>query len=341
MKMPCLILFLAYILAAESSQAQIRLKDGTTVEFATVEDAKEILTTSDDFVQRMSPFDRAARLKTDKSVAEKDYLEFVGKNVLQWNDAEKQKVTSVLSSIQKKIEDLALSFPKRVFLVKTTGAEEGGAAYTRANAVILPQAEIALPSAYLRKMICHELFHVLTRANPELREKLYTAIGFVKCDEVEFPAELKSRKITNPDAPANDHCILLKIDGKESWAIPILLSRSEKYDTARGGEFLNYLQFQFLVVERQGAAPEVKPAYESGKPKLASLRQVSGFMEQVGRNTDYFIHPEEILADNFAILILEQRGTPSPEIIKKMEEVLKGKGGLVQVRVTACCLGSA
>jgi len=325
MKKLSVFVFLVCVLTAELSQAQIAFKEGTTVIFATVDDARGILTNRDDFVRRMSPFDRAARMKTDKGVSEKEYLEFVGKNVLQWNDAEKQKVTSALQGIHAKLEALSLPFPKKVFMVKTTGDEEGKAPYTRVNAVILPKAEIAAPITKIRKMICHELFHILSRANPELREKLYAVIGFVKCDEVEFPKELISRKITNPDAPANDHCILLNTRGKDIWAIPILFSSAEKYDTVRGGEFFDYLQFQFLVVERQGKTPDVRPLYDNRKPRLVDLQQISGFIEQVGRNTEYIIHPEEILADNFALLILGARDAPSPEIIRKMEEVLKGK----------------
>jgi len=212
-------------------------------------------------------------------------------------------------------------------MVKTTGREEGGAPYTRGNAIILTEAVIEAPMATIRKTICHELFHILSRTNPELRDKLYAIIGFVKCDEVEFPAELKARKITNPDAPRNDHRILLKVAGRDRWAIPILLSNSEKYDTKRGGEFFAYLRFQFLVVDRQDTAPDVKPAYESGKPMLVGPRQVSGFFEQVGRNTSYIIHPEEILADNFALLILGGRNPRSPEIVEKMEEVLDPDAG--------------
>jgi len=166
-------------------------------------------------------------MKTDKGVSEQEYLEFVGRNVLAWNAAERQKVTSAWQGIQRKLEALSLPFPKKVLLVKTTGGEEGGAPYTRTNAIILPKAEIAAPPAKLRKTICHELFHILSRANPELRETLYAGIGFMKCDEVEFPTELKARKITNPDAPANDHCILLKIEGVDRWAIPILFSAGE------------------------------------------------------------------------------------------------------------------
>jgi len=323
MKRLPLLLCSACICLTALSQPQLRLSGDTTVLFATADEAKGILVTRDDFIRRMSPFDRAARMKTDKAVSDNEFLEFVGKNVLEWDDAEKQKVTAALLEIQKRFETFSLPFPKKVFMVKTTGDEEGKAAYTRANAIILPKAELAAPVAKLRKMICHELFHILSRANPELRDKLYAGIGFVKCDEIEFPADLKPRKLTNPDAPANDHRILLKIDGKDAWTIPILFSDVEKYDTARGGEFFDYLQFQFLVVERQASAPDVKAAYDGGKPRLAGMERISGFEEQVGKNTKYLIHPEEILADNFSLLIFGEGDAPSPEVVKKMEKVLK------------------
>jgi len=60
---------------------------------------------------------------------------------------------------------------------------------------------------------------------------------------------------------------------------------------------------------------------------LVGLQQVAGFFEQVGRNTEYIIHPEEILADNFAILILQEHDVPSPGTIQKLGEVLKEETG--------------
>ncbi|MFH2046337.1 MAG: hypothetical protein ABIK92_14445 [Pseudomonadota bacterium] len=326
MKRLSIFIFFVFVLAAQLCEAQISLRDGTTFYFATVNEARKILTSRDDFIQRLSPFDRAARMKTDKRVSEKEYLEFVGKNVLEWNNSEKQKVTNALKGIQKKLEPFSLPFPKKVFLIKTTGNEEGRAPYTRANAIILPKAEILTSVVKIRKTIYHELFHILSRANHKLREKLYAVIGFVKCDEVEFPAELKQLKITNPDAPINDHCIFIKIRGKDSWAIPILFSVAQKYNTARGGEFFEYLQFQFLLVERQNKAPNVRASYDGRRPRLAGVQQISGFFEQIGRNTEYIIHPEEILADNFALLILGEHNVPSKEIIKTMEGILRKKG---------------
>jgi hypothetical protein len=304
------------------SYAQIKLGSDITVAFATIDEGKNILTTRDDFVCRLSPFDRAARMKTDADVSEEDYLEFVGKNVLAWNDIEKQQIISAFQTIQTKLETLSLPFPKKILFIKTTGNEEGGASYTRANAIVFPKADLTAPITKIRKTLSHELFHIMSRENPDLREKLYAAIGFEKCNEVAFPLELKSRKITNPDAPRNDHCIRLQIGGNECWAIPILFSSTEKYNVNRGGEFFNYLKFQFLLVERNDNSA-VKPIYDGQKPKLVDIQQTSGFFEQVGKNTRYIIHPEEILADNFALLVLEDRNTPSPEIIKKLEKILR------------------
>ena len=94
---------------------------------------------------------------------------------------------------------------------------------------------------------------------------------------------------------------------------------------SRGGEFLDYLQFQFLLVEHPNNSSTVKPIYENRKPKLVEPREISGFFEQIGKNTEYIIHPEEIIADNFMFLILGRPNPSSPEIIKKIEEILKDK----------------
>ena len=294
----------------------------TKVHFASQSEGRQILTAKDDFIQRWSPFDRSARMKTDKAVSEGELLEFIGRNVVDWTREEMQTVQAAVEAIQPLLRDLPLPLPSIVQLVKTTGAEEGNAAYTRATAIVLPKSELANSQKDLQKVICHELFHILSRQNPELREKLYGIVGFTKCNEIKLPPELERRKITNPDAPRNDHFIRLQIDGHESLAVPILLSSAETYDVKRGGEFFAYLQFQFLVVERDNGSGDLKAVSEGSSPKLVGMERVSGFMEQVGRNTNYIIHPEEILADNFALLVLNERNVASPEILQKMREVL-------------------
>jgi hypothetical protein len=315
-----LALTVIFILVSGWSHAEVQINRKTTVTFASSEEGKRILMTRDDFIQRLSPFDRAARMKTDKDVSEAVFLEFIGNNVRTWTETEKQKVDSAFRGIQTRLGEL--SFPERIYIIKTTGNEEGGAAYTRGNAVVIPEAKLAADTVAIQRIICHELFHILSRGNPALQERLYETIGFTKCNEIEFPAMLKSRKITNPDAPKNDHYIRVQVDGKESCVVPILFASTEKYDVSKGGRFFDYLQFQFLVVEPRGEEAVAIPLNDGLSPRLVDARKVSGFMEQVGKNTRYIIHPEEILADNFVLLILEERNVPSPDIINKIRMVL-------------------
>ncbi len=323
MKTRTLLAILMILAASPPSLAQVALDGSTTLVFATVEEAAEILTTRDDFVRRMSPFDRAARMKTDRDVSEEDYLNFVGESVLPWSDAERQKIATAYQEIEAELKILSVPLPARLFFIKTTGAEEGGAAYTRSNAVVFPQGVLTSRRPGISKLLSHELFHVLSRANPDLREKLYAAIGFVKCGEVELPPALDLRRITNPDAPANDHCIRVQVSGQDRWAVPILYSSVEKYDVKRGGEFLHYLRFQLLLIARSEDSSAARPLENAQGPILLETDQVSGYLEQVGRNTGYIIHPEEILADNFSLLVLRQRNVPSPTILENLERILR------------------
>jgi len=319
------VIVVAMLLALPGQvRAEVRL-GSTTLSFATVEEGKRVLTSRDDYVERMSAFDRAARLKTDRVVSEREYLEFVGKTVVAWEEAEKEKVYLAMEGVEEGLKKMALPFPKTIWLIKTTGQEEGNAAYTRANAIVFPEKFLEGGAPWVQRVLCHELFHVLSRANQELREKCYAAIGFEKCDELEFPEELAGRKLTNPDAPRNEHCLKVKIDGEEQWVIPILFSKEEKYDPEKGGEFFRYLQFKLVVVERAEEGMSVEVVREGEKAKLLDAGEVTGFLEQVGENTTYLIHPEEILADNFVLLVTGKRDVPSPEVVEKLGKILAGR----------------
>jgi len=313
-----------FLCFTRSSSADVNFHHHTIAHFASVSEGSQILTNKDDFIQRLSAFDRSARMKTDKPISEKEFLEFIKNNIVAWTDTEKRTIENALDHLRPGLEALPLSLPKMIYLVKTTGAEEGKAFYTRGNAVVFPQDQLSAGRALLEKTICHELFHILSRENPKLREELYKMIGFEKCAEVHLPTQLQERKMTNPDAPKNDHYIRVRVAGRETSAVPILFSSVEKYDVARRGEFFNYLQFRFLLLEGT-ITSSPKPAADGSPGKLVAAQEVSGFVEQVGQNTDYVIHPEEILADNFALLVIGQQNVPSPEILHKMKAILTRK----------------
>lgn len=296
--------------------------DGLAIRFASPAEGAQILGARDEFTERMSSFDRASRMKTDRAVSEQEFLRFAAHSAQPWEAREREKVEAAFRAIRPRLAKLSVRFPKTVYAIKTTGAEEAETSYTRANAIVIPTGRLAAPPQELTQTLSHELFHILLRHDDKLRERLYRLIGFEKCNEVALPAALASRRITNPDAPRNDYRIRVQLGAQPVWAVPILYSVSEKYDRARGGLFFDYLQFRLLLVEDAGNPGSVKPMYDGTRPKLVEVGQVTGFFEQVGRNTQYVIHPEEILADNFTFLVLGSTDLPSPEIVDRLRRAL-------------------
>jgi len=290
--------------------------------FASLPEAREILSTRDEFVARMSPFDRGARMKTDRDVTEAQYLEFAASAALEWTPAERDRFGAAFREISPAIARLNLPLPQRIVLVKTSGQEEGNAAYTRGRAIMFPPAMLKAPDAQFRHLLAHEIFHVATREAPAVAKALYAAIGFTPCGELKLPPELDARRITNPDAPRNDYCIDLTAGGQKVTAIPILLASVARYDVAKGGEFFKYLQLRFIWVTTGGPSPI--PVMGDGGPKLSELGALSGYFEQVGRNTEYIIHPEEVLAENFALLVSGKSGK-SPEVLARVEKALASR----------------
>lgn len=314
------ILFIAcsFVLSFISYASDATFGGKTQFLCATVDQARQILTNRDDFISRLSSFDRAARLKSSADVTEAQFLAFVATNILPFEEREAAMVKQSLKKLETQIEPFNLPWPETILFIKTTGQEEGDAAYTRATAIILPRSKLGPRSGEsIDDLICHELFHVLSRHQPALKEKLYNVIGFHRCDELPFPPALV--RITNPDAPKNDHWIGIKRNGAPLSAIPILFAQPPKYDTSRGGEFFQYVQFKLLVVQTNGLTGI---NYDSARPQLLDPREAEGFFEQVGQNTQYIIHPEEILADNFKLLITGRTNARSPQTLTKMKSIL-------------------
>jgi hypothetical protein len=313
-------LFIASLWAAVALPAWAAdiLTEGTAIMFAKPEEGRAILCRRDDYVTRLSPFDRSSRLKAAADVSEADYLSFVARQPLAWTAPERTRILEAIGRLRGRLKTLEPPLPERVVFIKTTGREEGGAAYTRANAIVLTEEHVRRDTESLARLICHELFHVISRANPAVRDGLYETIGFRRCAEPTLPESLRKRKLTNPDAPVNDHCIDVAVDDWPRTMVPILLSRSERYDVSRGGEFFDYLELWFLAVDIDEATGATTPVIEDGEPVLEPVDRLSGFFEQVGHNTAYIIHPEEILADNFAHLVLETPDLETPAIVAGM-----------------------
>lgn len=289
--------------------------------FATQNQGRQILQKQDGFVAQMSSFDRSVRLQTDAPVSEAEYMAFVGENILPWEDDERAGLEKILQNLDPLLAPFESYLPKTVYLVKTTGQEEAHAAYTRANAIMLPPSQLALAPDLLQVLIAHELFHIISRTNPSLRPDLYAVIGFKPCSEIAYPPSLQQRKISNPDATHNNFYIDVTWNGQTVSIVPILFSRTPNYDVEQKGDFFDYLVFKWMVI-RPNEKGQYEPLYQLDEPVLLDVNEAGGLYEKIGRNTDYIIHPEEIMADNFSFLICGHADIPSPWVLEKLKKVL-------------------
>ena len=284
------------------------------IKFASVEKANELMTQEDDFTRSWSQFDIDSRMGKRGSTKE-ELFDFIKKQTREWTDEEKEKILGIIASIEEEIktQNYKVNFPNEIYFVKTTADEEGGAGgYTRANYIVLKEGMMVGNSAFLKSLVIHELFHILTRNSPEFRKKMYNIIGFKMMNKIDYPVSINESRITNPDAPQTDSYITLEVNGTPKDCMMVLYSDREY----NGGPFFNYLNIGFLSLIGEGIK-EIE--YKDGKPVIYSFQEVSGFYEQVGKNTQYIIHPEEILADNFTYVLLGKEGLPSPEIGEKMK----------------------
>lgn len=293
--------------------------------FASGQEGRSILTARDEFIENMSPFDRAVRMQSEKPVSVDQFLTFVGNNVVSWDKDDQELIQKILSSLAPRLASYASFLPDRVYLIRTTGNEEGGAAYTRGNSIVFPRRFPLTDMVAIYKLISHEIFHIISRQNTKTKDDLYGVIGFHKCPAFRFPRSLENRRITNPDAPFNEYCIRVRAAKKDLIVLPLLYSQLDTYSKSDGEGLFDYLQTAFISVARLKGPGQRPVILKDKEMTLYKEEELQGFYEQIGQNTDYTIHPEEILADNFSYLFLGVTEMESPQVIEKMKKVFEKK----------------
>ena len=292
-----------------------------SIVFAPAAIARGHLRTEDIYIKNLSAFDRSSRLKTNRKINDLEFLEFISEQARDWSAGEEEKISGIMFPINSAFSEYNMFFPEEIIFIKTTGLEEGNAAYCRGNNVIvLPIDHINYPADGLYDIIVHELFHIFSRNNSKVQETLYGLLSFKKCDELRLPGEIFQRKITNPDAAVNNYFFPSKINERDFNLMPLLLASSE-YDEQKGCGFFDYMELYFIAVRDNGDT--TVPLIQDNGFFLFTVDQVPDYLRLAGGNTDYIIHPEEVLAGNFVLLIKKIDNLPDMEIIEKMKAILK------------------
>lgn len=305
------ISFSSYITAADLAWV-------TDVEFELLnkEKASQFIKVEDDFVNEMAPLERALRLNKLGGVSKKEYLKYISKQTLNWNEEERKQLDNIFNSIKEKLDVYRMLFPEKINIIKTTGKEEGNAFYTRRNAIFIPEKELAnMYTDQFERIMIHEMFHIFTRHNPEIRNSLYNIIGFEMRSKVKLPESVYDRKLTNPDSPV--YKFYFETEDKEIF-IPLMLLFNFKSEPE--ADIIKHMRLAFIKVREE--QNQIVPAIKEGKGKLYSPSEVPGLFKKIGQNTDYILGPEEILAENFVLMVegetIKGTNVKTPEVIIKL-----------------------
>lgn len=329
------------------------VQPGVVFYAASLATGRSLLARIDDFVRQQSRFDRQARLNLRFDTIEATqaiYLDYVTSQVMSWDAGEIDALQRIVAELALRFSALDLGLPAKVYVVKTTGQEEGYAAYTRGLDTICLPANMAAslrtstsyddplhPSddrLYLEDILNHECFHLFSKNNPERRDKLYAAIHYqptgnaVVLPDVPWGPPrcgwtLPQLKITNPDGADLNVYIVMDVTAQPGRDGPIvrralmpLLMASGPYD---GGIFFQYLSWQFIAIER-GADGQWAPVSVRGLPLLYdSGPLMEQYLGLIGRNiAGEIFHPDEVLAQNFVLASKE----PSPELLVSMQRLM-------------------
>lgn len=281
-------------------------------------DVSAILAAEDDYVRALSAFDYAAKFKSDKPLTEEQRRLAYRAALQQYTPQEVERLRAAFETTFIAMSGMTTLMPETIH-VFSEETIESGAAYTRANVICLPKRFIArLDTEQLQKLVAHEVFHVISRHNPDLRPEIYAILGFEPVPPLSLPEPLAGLTIANPDAPGMDYAIAGLWRGQGMRFVPIL--HSDRAYT--GGSFFEYLRDDLLVVSVLHDRTEV--VQQEGQALIVKKEDVEGYYEQVGRNTGYTFHPEETSADHFMHLLLSDiPSLPNPDKVRALGDILR------------------
>ena len=315
------LLTLAACKGKEPTATQDATADGTDDEAATrhyayryadIEEGAYLILGNEEYLRGFNQCDLEFRLQKKGATLE-EWEELAVRQVEEFSDDEMQALDAAMAEIESLIVQRGIALPEseEIVFVKTTMEEEGGAsAYTHGTQIYLRSSVMSLLMADDEKyhkmgvgILVHELFHCLTRSNPDFRTQMYKIISFdVQEGDYAFGPNVAERIISNPDVEHHNSSALFTIDGEQRRCAVVFYAK--KFFETKGDNFFDFGGTGLVPID------DLNTLYDS--------EEASDFWEVFGRNTDYVIDPEETMADNFAFAITygrDGRKYKTPQII--------------------------
>lgn len=290
--------------------------------------ASALLTdTLDRFFERVTAVEMSIQMKKPLQPGQTrtdllpDFEDYLRRDAASFTPDEIAFVADVVQEMWQTAQKAALDvFPDTLLLLKIKGKPYGPSVYyTRQNTIVIPQDVLRLRRRqdFLNTMY-HELFHVYSRLRPDKRARLYRRIGFesIGMHRLELPQPLAERILHNPDGADFAQKITLKEGNKITEAIPVIYANEPGY-VSQKRLFFAYLEFSLFEIIPQADGRWYVRTQEDGLSSTLDLQKLPDFYRQIGDNTTYIIHPDEVLADNFALLMASKK---DPLALRRLSE---------------------
>ena len=305
--------------APQTEEQTTQTGDKTTqlrYRFTTKEEGVELMTSNTEYYAGFSQNDIDFKLMKSGGTMD-EYMEMAKKQVRDFTESDIAVVDGYMAKMEKTLADNGYVLPPcdEIVFIKTTMAEEGGAGgYTHGTQIYI--LDWLLESVangneyiieYMNTFFWHELFHCLTRSNPDFRKDMYEIIHFtVKEEDFPIPPSAFEYHISNPDVEHHNSYATFIINGEPIDCFVDLITTKHFEDPSE--TFFEFMTTAIIPID--------------GTDIYYTPEQTENFYEIFGKNTGYTVDPEECLADNFSYALAygmagpDGNGYESPEIIE-------------------------
>ena len=255
----------------------------------------------------------------EKNASMEEYLEYAKEQVLDFTDEEKDRIDELMAYVEDVLAENGYTLPDFdpiVFISTTQDEESGSGAYTHGTQIYFNMKLLTEPGheEWAKTTMVHEIFHCITRSNPEFRRDMYKLIHFtVQEDDFAIPPSVEEYFISNPDVEHHNSYATFTIGGEKIDCFAALVST--KHYENKGDSFFSCMTTALVPID--------------GSDIYYTPEDASDFYEVFGENTGYVIDPEECMADNFSFAVVygaegpEGKGYATQEIIDGIIDYLK------------------
>lgn len=255
------------------------------------------------------------------------FLKFLPKEVMEWSIDEKQWMQVAMDSALNHVNYLNKNLiTEEIQLIKINTNHYGPSVfYTRENIILIPKNVLRANNFnQLYSVMLHEIAHIISRSNPALKKAMYAEIGFVPIGKkITYPEPLKNRILINPDGINDDYMIRLNHEGKSVSAVPAIVSNFTSYRPSVSS-FFSYIKFDLYLLEGNKVIAD-----ENGFSTL-DKNMMTSFFNQIKDNTQYIIHPDEIIADNFMLLIKARQSKDYSQFTTEGKNLILNLQGILE-----------